>query len=127
MEPAEAAPYVPPATPAAVLARADRLADDAAGAHQAFLAELPQARRAVAAARGAEPGAESWAQAQVALAELETSRGKAMVALADLDRLYVDAAVAGDAIDRIGAVRDRVAVQVDEQNAAIEGMLGQLR
>jgi len=50
-----------------------------------------------------------------------------MIALADLDRLYVDAAVDGEAIDRIGAVRDRVASQVDEQNAVIDGMLGELR
>ena len=51
-----------------------------------------------------------------------------MIALADLDRLYVDAAVEGDASStRIGATRDRVAAQVDEQNAAIDGMLGELR
>jgi len=120
-------PYVPPPPPAATLDRLDQLAAEAASAHQAFLAEAPRARSAVAAARGAGPGADSWAVAQVAVSGLEASRGKAMIALADLDRLYVDAAVEGEALDRIGATRDRVAAQVDEQNATIEGMLGQLR
>jgi hypothetical protein len=127
MQPVAPEPYVPPATPAAVLNRLDQLAGEAASAHQAFLAEAPRARGAVAAARGAGPGADSWAQAQVAVAGLEASRGKAMVALADLDRLYVDAAVEGTELDRIGAVRDRVAVQVDEQNATIESLSGSLR
>ena len=127
MQPAEPEPYVPPAPPATVLGRLDQLTGEAASAHQAFLAETPKARSAVAAARGAGPGADSWAVAQVALAGLEAARGKAMIALADLDRLYVDAAVAGEELERIGAARDRVAAQVAEQNAAIEGMLGQLR
>jgi len=123
LQPAAPAPYVPPPTPAAVLGRLEQLGAEAASAHQAFLAEAPQVRSAVAAARGAEPGAESWARAQVALAGLESSRSKAMIALADLDRLYVDAAVEGEELDRIGAVRDRVAAQVGEQDATI-GSLG---
>ena len=126
LQPAEPAAYVPPAPPAATLSRLDQLAAEAASAHQGFLSEAPRVRSAVAAARGAQPGAESWAVAQVALAGLEASRSKAMIALADLDRLYVDAAVAGEEIDRIGTARDRVAAQVDEQNAAIESMLGEL-
>jgi hypothetical protein len=125
--PAEPATYIPPSPPAGALDRLDRLAADAADAHRAFLAEAPQARRAVAAARGTGPGADSWARAQVAVAGLETTRSRTMIALADLDRLYVDAAVEGEALDRIDAVRDRVVTQVEEQNAAIEGMLGDLR
>ena len=127
MQPAEPEAYVPPATPAAVLSRLDQLSGEAASAHQAFLAEAPKARSTVAAAHGSGPGADSWAVAQVAVAGLESSRSKAMIALADLDRLYVDAAVAGDELERIGATRDRVAAQVEEQNAAIESMLGELR
>jgi len=125
MQPVAPAPYVP--TPAAVVDRLEQLSSEAASAHRAFLAEAPRARSAVAAARGTGPGADSWAVAQVAVAGLESSRSKAMIALADLDRLYVDAAVAGEELERIGAARDRVAAQVAEQNEAIEGMLGQLR
>ncbi len=127
MEPPVPAPYVPPPTPAAVIDRLDQLAGQATSAHQAFLAEAPRARSAVAAARGSGPGADSWAVAQVAVAGLESSRSKAMIALADLDRLYVDAAIGGEELDRIGAVRDRVATQVDEQNATIDRLLGELR
>jgi hypothetical protein len=127
MEPAEATLYLPPATPAATLDRLEQLAGEAASAHQAFVVEAPRARSVVAAARGAEPGADSWARAQVALAGLEASRGKAMIALADLDRLYVDAAVEGTELTRIAATRDRVSAQVDEQNAAIDAMQRDLR
>lgn len=121
--PVEPAPYVPPPPSSAVLGRLDQLGADAAGAHQAFLAAAPEARSAVAAARGAEPGAESWARAQVALAGLAGARSRTMIALADLDRLYVDAAVEGEALERIDAVRNRVIAQVEEQDATI-GSLG---
>lgn len=127
MEPAPPAPYVPPPTPATVVDRLEQLAGEAASAHQAFVAETPRARSAVAAARSADVGAESWSVAQVAVAGLESSRSRAMIALADLDRLYVDAAVGGEELTRIDAVRERVATQVAEQDATIAGLLGQLR
>ena len=127
MQPAAPAPYVPPPTPAAVVDRLDQLSGEAASANQAFLAEAPRARSAVAAARGSGPGADSWARAQVAVAGLESARSRAMIALADLDRLYVDAAVGGEELTRIGAVRDQVAAQVGEQDATIAGLLGELR
>jgi hypothetical protein len=127
LQPAAPPPYVPPAPSSAVLGRLDQLAADAASAHRAFLAEAPRARGAVAAARGAGPGADSWARAQVAVAALESTRSRAMTALADLDRIYVDAALEGTDLTRVGEVRGRVAAQVDEQNAAIDGMLGDLR
>jgi hypothetical protein len=50
-----------------------------------------------------------------------------MIALADLDRLMVDAAVGGEALDRIVPVRDTVIAQVDEQNRTIQGLLRSLR
>jgi hypothetical protein len=120
-------PYVPPPTPAPVLDRLEQLAADAAAAHQAFLAEAPAARSAVAAAGGAAEGSDGWARASVALAGLESARSKAMIALADLDRLMVDAAVEGRELERIVAVRDRVIAQVDEQNRTIEGLQRSLR
>ena len=117
----------PPPTPAAVVDRLGQLAADAASAHRAFLAEAPAARSAVAAARGAEFGSDSWARASVALAGLEGTRSRAMIALADLDRLMVDAAVEGGELERIVAVRDTVTAQVDEQNATIEALSRTLR
>jgi len=126
-EPAAPQPYVPPPTPAAVLGRLDQLAAEADSAHRAFLAEAPAARRAVAAASGAAFGSDSWARASVAVAGLESSRSKAMIALADLDRLMVDAAIEGEELERIVAVRDGVIAQVDEQDDTIVAMLGSLR
>ena len=126
-DPAPPTPYVPPPTPAQVLGRLEQLAADAASAHRAFLAEAPTARNAVAAASGAEPGSDGWARASVALAGLESARSRAMIALSDLDRLMVDAAIEGDELQRIVAVRDQVIAQVDEQNAVIGGLARSLR
>ena len=61
------------------------------------------------------------------MAELEGARSRAMIALADLDRLMVEAAVEGGALERIVAVRNTVIAQVDEQNATIEDLLGALQ
>lgn len=127
LEPVAPQPYVPPPTPAAVVSTLEQLVADAAGAHQAFLAEAPQARRSVAAARDAAVGSEGWSRAQVAVAGLESARSLAMITLADLDRLYVDAAIEGAELQRIAAARDEVASQVEEQNGTIEALLGSLR
>lgn len=126
LQPADAEPYVAPAPPSAVLDQIDRLTAEATRAHQDFLAEAPQARSAVAAARGAEPGADSWGRAQVALAGLEASRSRATIALADLDRIYVDAALEGTALDRIETARRSVAEQVDDQSQTIGTLQAEL-
>src|SRR5690606_37064125 len=102
------------------------LTAEAARAHQAFLAETPGARAAVNAASGGSVGSETWARAQVAVSTLQASRGRAMIALADLDRLYVDAAVEGAELARIGAARETVAAQVEEQNRTIDALIGSL-
>ncbi|MEO6387197.1 MAG: hypothetical protein ABIT16_07185 [Croceibacterium sp.] len=127
LQPVEPAPYVPPATPSAVLGQLDQLAAAAASANSAFAQETPRVRSAVAAARGANAGSDSWAEAQVALAGLEASRSKAMIALADLDRLYVDAALAGAEVGRINTVRETVATQVRQQDQVVSDLLGTLR
>lgn len=127
LEPAAPEPYTPPATPPAVIDRLEALAADAANAHRTFLAEVPATRRLVAAARGAEMGSDGWARASVAVAGLEGARSRAMISLADVDRLMVDAAIEGGALERIVAVRDTVTAQVEEQNATIESLLGALR
>jgi hypothetical protein len=126
-QPVAAAPYIPPATPAAVLGRLEQLAADASDAHRAFQADTAGVRRLVGAARGAEPGGESWAVAQVAIAGLEADRSRAMITLADLDRLMVDAALEGAELERIVAVRDDVITQVEAQNQVIGALLADLR
>ena len=126
-EPVAPEPYIPAPTSAAVLGRLDELTAEAARAHQAFLAETPGARAAVNAASGGSVGSETWARAQVAVSTLQASRGRAMIALADLDRLMVDAAIEGAELERIVSTRDAVIAQVDQQNGAIEDLLGSLQ
>ena len=119
-------PYVPPPTPPAVSDRLAHLSAQIASAHAAFERQLPAARGAVGAARGSGPGAEAWSVAQVALAGLESARSQAMIALADFDRLYVDAATQGGELTSIAPARDAAIARVDDENAAIKGLLGQL-
>ena len=88
--------------------------------------ELPAARTAVAAARGTEEGEDAWARAQVAIAGLQASRSRAMIALADIDRLYVDAALEGTALDSLTAAREQIAGQVEQEDAVVEELLGSL-
>lgn len=126
MEPAQPEPYVPPPPAPAVLGQLDRLAGDAASAHRAFLAAVPQARSAIAAASGSAPGDDSWARAHLALADLEGSRSPATIALADLDRLHLESSLEGASLERIDAARAQVAAQVAEQDQALAALKAEL-
>lgn len=121
-----AAPEPPPPAPPlpATLDRLDALLDQASAAHARFLAAAPRARGTIGAAAGAAAGSENWARAQVALAGLEGARSQAMIALADLDRLYVDAAVAGESLQRISAARESVTAMVEEEDRLIASLAG---
>lgn len=122
-----APPYVPPATPAEVLDRLDQLVSLATVAHDMFLAEADRTRRMVSTANGAAVASDRWADAQVALAELESARSLAMVALADLDRLYVDASVEAEETARIAAAREDVIAMVEAENTVIDSLLATRR
>ena len=127
LAPATPPPIAPvPEPPSATLDRIDSLAGEARGAHRAFEQEAPAAHRAVDAARGHGAGTENWARAQVALAGLEASRSRAMIALADLDRLYVAAAIEGQAVTRMEAVIGEISTLIAAQNATLDALLGNL-
>jgi hypothetical protein len=126
MQPAEPEPYLAPPTPPATLDQIERLAANATEAHQAFLAEVPRARSAVAAGRGSGPGDDSWARAHIALADLVGTRSPATIALADLDRLHLEASLEGGSLERIDAVRTQVAGQVEEQDATLASLQADL-
>lgn len=125
-----AAPATPVATPApiapATLAQLERLLATVRSSHTAFTAATPAAQRAVANARGAALGSDSWSAAQVAVAGLESSRSDGMIALGDLDRLFVDAAVAGDEFERLETARMEADRLVAEETAEIDRLLGGL-
>jgi hypothetical protein len=124
LQPTEAEPYVPPATPSETLDRLGRLTAEAQAAHQTFLAATERARAPVAAGRGTAEGSDAWSKAQIALADLEASRSQAMIALADLDRLYLEAELEAADMTRITAARDEVSALVDSENRTIAELQG---
>lgn len=126
LQPAEAEPYVPPATPSETLDRIGRLNAEARAAHQEFFAVADRARAPIAAGRGAAQGSDRWSLALVALADVEASRSRTMIALAELDRLYVDTELAGGDLARISAARDEVNAMVEAENASIDELQGNL-
>ncbi len=118
----EPAPPPPPPAPA-TLATLEELEATARAAHAEFLAAAPRARTLAAAASGAARGSERWAVAQVAIADLESTRSEAMIALADLDRIFVEAATSAQSTDSITAVRSDIDALVAEEDAVIGSLL----
>jgi hypothetical protein len=124
LQPAAPEPYAPPTTPAETLDRLGTLSAEAKAAHQAFLAAADRARGPAAAARGTGEGSNAWSVAQIALADVESSRSATMIALAELDRLYVDTELAGGDLSRIGPARDEAAALVAAEDAALDALRG---
>jgi hypothetical protein len=123
----DAAPTPAPAPPppsAELVARLGQLVDDASRAHRTFTAAVPGAQRAVAAAGGT--GSDSWASAQVALADLDAARSKAAVPLGELDVLYIDATLAAEQRAAIGAAREQVVGMIGEEDAVLARLRGRL-
>jgi hypothetical protein len=122
MEPVQVEPYVPPATPEAVLDQLSQLASQAQGAHAAFVTMAPKSRPAIVAGLGQEMGSDGWVSGQVALAGLETTRNNALIALADLDRLYADAVTDNNEGEKIAAVRSEVLALVAQEESMLAAM-----
>lgn len=123
----EAAPPLPapPAAPSAdLVARLAGLRQDAQAAHRAFLASAPGAERLARGAGGT--GSDSWASAQVALADLDASRSIAAVALGDLDVMFIDATVADEQRAAIAATRTEVVGLVGEEDAVLARLRGRV-
>ena len=99
----------------------------ARAAHTAFLAIVPAAERRVAAASGSAVGADAWASAQVALADLDSQRSQAATTLADLDILYTASAVQAENVAAVMAVRNEVIALVGEEDAVLERLRARVR
>lgn len=98
---------------AAADARTDRAARD-------FTTALVGVERAARAARGAAAGSEAWIAAQVALADLDSSRAELSEVLANLDELAVKrAATLAPDYPSLEAARARIRTELDRQAAAI--------
>lgn len=122
---AQTAPAPPAAPSADLIARLAELQRDAASLHAQFVAATPAATRLARAAGGT--GSDSWAAAQVALADLDSLRSRAAVSLAELDALWVDSTVGGGPREAIGLARgavESVIAQEDEVLAGLRGRIG---
>ncbi|MBL4858598.1 MAG: hypothetical protein JKY36_05300 [Erythrobacter sp.] len=108
-------------------ARLSSLVAAAEEAHAEFLEVRPRAERLVSTAAGNAVGSDSWASAQVALAELDSARSRAAVPLGDLDALYAAARVAAEDTAAVDLARDRVIALVSEEDAVLEFLRAQIR
>lgn len=103
------------------------LVRNADSAHAEFTRIEPRANRLVSAASGSGVGSDSWASAQVALAELNSARSLAAVPLADLDILLGAANVAAEDATAIEAARGHVEMLIRQEDAALAGLRARIR
>ncbi|EDL49014.1 hypothetical protein [Erythrobacter sp. SD-21] len=108
-------------------ARLASLVAAAEDAHSRFDEARPRAERLVAAARGSAVGSDSWAAAQVALAELDSARSLTAVPLGDLDAIYAATLVAADDSAAVEAARSGVIALVNEEDSVLEDLRAQVR
>ena len=130
-EPVPAAPLaVPEVTVPLTGPLVERLAaldEQAASAHRGFVAATPRAERLAGAGGGTAIGSGAWASAQVALADLDSSRSLTAIVLAELDALMVSRAVQGEDVSAIELVRQRVLGLIGAEDAALERMRAKVR
>jgi hypothetical protein len=121
------APAPPPVT-AGFAQALGALSTDAARGEAAFRGALPGAERTIAAARGTALASEPWFAAQAALSALEATRAPTLLALAEIDRLLLEAELAGDANRAVplGALARDVAAQESQQTATLNRLSGLL-
>ena len=105
---------------------AQSLVAAARDAHAQFTAAIPAAQRRVQAGNAAV-GSDSWASAQVALADSDSARSNAAVALGDLDILFAAATVQAQDAAAIAAARATVVALVTEEDVVLERLRAQVR
>lgn len=128
IDPTAEQPALPPAAPipADLLARAERLKGEAEAADAGFQRLAPGATVAAQAARGAAAASDPWADAQIAIAMLDSQRSKTASALAELDILYADRAMALESRDEIDVARQAVAKILAGQDATLARLKGMI-
>ncbi|MEZ5680041.1 MAG: hypothetical protein R3E14_01970 [Erythrobacter sp.] len=108
-------------------ARLAALVGQASEAHGQFKAAQPEAERIVAAAGDAAIGSDSWAAAQVALADLDSARSIAAIALGDLDIIQGAAEVQAEDTSAIDAAREQVVTLISEEDAVLVRLRARIR
>ena len=120
-------PQVEVALPGGLDARLASLVTMTEAAHTDFTGIVPRAGQLVSAASGSSEGSDSWAAAQVVLAELDSARSRAAVPLGDIDMIYTSATVAAEDTTAIETARNRVIALVAEQDATLARLRAQVR
>lgn len=122
--PVDSGPQVlsPAPAPEDQAARLQSLISQAESVHREFLAATPRARLLVGQVDNTSPDSNAWAEAQIALGDLESKRSQAALALGDLDLLY--AAASTGFVDRtdIDEARERVIGWIAEEDAVLAGL-----
>lgn len=108
-----------PEETAGLLAQVEKLQSEAEEAHGNFTQAAPQARTLVQSASGAATGSDSWASAQIALADLDSARSQAAISLASLDVLHMDATLGGTALAAIDSARTSVLEMLQAEDATL--------
>lgn len=112
---------IDPAPPsAAVQERINSRLAAARAAHQRFLAALPGTRRAVAAGGRAAIESEAYADAQIAIGNLQAISSDTAFAVADLDALLAARSNALESTQAVGEARDAAAALLAQENATLE-------
>ena len=119
--------YNAPEPTAATMASVESLVEQANKAYEAFGGKLDGVRAKALQARGAEIGSDAWANASIAIADLETERSRTMLPLSDIDRLTVDAATEGGKIEELEAAQGLVGQMVEFETDKIDQIWNALR
>ena len=124
--PAPAASGTPPpvATPTVGQDEIAQLLASARASHEGFVAALEPAARQIAAGRGADRDSTAYALAQIALADLESTRSTAAIALGDLDLLYADTTLAYTAREEVSAAREAVVALISAEDRTLAELRG---
>ena len=125
--PVDPVPAAPPAPELADPGDAGEWLERAQAAHREFQQALPAASSKITAGQGAAPGTDRWADAQIALAALQTARSRLNVAVAELDRLYVAALTSGQLPGAIETARSESVALLDNETAQIDSLSAGLR
>ncbi len=121
---AEPRPPVPILPSADLSARLAELERQARAVHGEFVKATPAARRLAAAA--GPTASDSWASAQVALADLDSLRSRVAIVLADLDSLWADATLEAGPREAIGNVRGNVEDLVAQEDTVLAQLRGSI-
>lgn len=120
-------PQVPVTMSGSLDERLAALVEQARAAHAEFTGAVPAAERRVGAAAGSAIGSDSWATAQVALADLDSARSIAATALGDLDILYTAATVQAQDSAAIAAARETIIALVREEDDVLARLRARIR